>query len=93
MGIAVQAIVPRILNPLPHRELERFFGRVRRIIVPELNFTGQLASVLRSVYRVPTMSLAKVKGVPMEPREIVSKIIEAAASLDTRRAERDGTAG
>lgn len=93
MGIAVQAIVPRILNPLPHRELERFFGRVTRIIVPELNFTGQLASVLRSVYRVPTMSLAKIKGVPIEPREIVAKILEAAASLDTRRAERDGTAG
>jgi 2-oxoglutarate ferredoxin oxidoreductase subunit alpha len=93
MGIAVRAIVPRILNPLPHRELERFFAGVKRIIVPELNFTGQLASVLRSVYRVPTTSLAKIKGVPMEPREIVAKIVAAAAGLGARRAERDGTAG
>jgi 2-oxoglutarate ferredoxin oxidoreductase subunit alpha len=93
MGIAARAIVPRILNPLPHKELERFFAGVKRIIVPELNFTGQLASVLRSVYRVPTMSLAKVKGVPMEPREIVSKIIEAAASLSARSAERYGRTG
>ena len=94
MGFAARALVPRLLNPLPHAELERFFRQVKRVIVPELNFTGQLASVLRSVYRVPTIGLAKVKGVPMDPSEIVAKIAEAAAGLEsTRSAEHGRRAG
>jgi len=93
MGIAVQAIVPKILNPLPHEELKRFFARVKQVIVPELNFTGQLASLLRSTYRVPTISLTKIKGVPLEPSEIVDKIIEAQESLGARSEKRYGRAG
>jgi len=93
MGIAVQAIVPKILNPLPHEELKRFFARVKHIIVPELNFTGQLASLLRSNYRVPTISLTKIKGVPLEPTEILDKIIEAQENLSVRSEKRYGRAG
>ncbi len=93
LGIPVQAIIPRILNPLPHRELKNFFGKVKRVIVPELNFVGQLASVLRSTYRIPTISLTKVKGVPLEPREIIEKIVETAETLSVRSMKHYGRAG
>jgi pyruvate/2-oxoacid:ferredoxin oxidoreductase alpha subunit len=66
---------------------------VNRVIVPELNFTGQLASQLRATYRVPTISLTKIKGVPLEPSEIVAKIIEAADGLQQRSVRRYGRAG
>ncbi|OGP19549.1 MAG: hypothetical protein A2038_04725 [Deltaproteobacteria bacterium GWA2_57_13] len=92
-GISVQAIIPKILNPLPHQELKAFFGKVKRVIVPELNFVGQLASLLRSTYRIPTIGLTKVKGVPLEPREIVGKIVEAAETLNVRSMKRYGRAG
>lgn len=91
-GISVRGIVPKILNPLPHKELATFFQSVKRIIVPELNFVGQLASLLRSTYRVSTINLTKIKGVPLEPNEIVSVILETAATLNVRRASRYGTA-
>lgn len=92
LGIPVQAIIPKILNPLPHQELKDFFGKVKRVLVPELNFVGQLASLLRSTYRIPTISLTKVKGVPLEPREIVEKIVEIWESLDVRSVQRYGRA-
>ncbi|MFQ5850173.1 MAG: 2-oxoacid:acceptor oxidoreductase subunit alpha [Candidatus Binatia bacterium] len=93
MGISVQAIIPRVLNPLPHRELKNFFAKVRCIIVPELNFVGQFATLLRSTYRIPTIGLTKVKGVPLEPGEIAEKILNTAQSLNVTRTERYGRAG
>ena len=93
LGISAQAIIPRVLNPLPHKELKAFFGKVKRVIVPELNFLGQFASVLRSTYRIPTIGLTKIKGVPLEPREIVEKIVEAASASNVRSMKRYGRAG
>jgi 2-oxoglutarate/2-oxoacid ferredoxin oxidoreductase subunit alpha len=92
-GISVRVFVPKILNPLPHEELRSFLKNVRRVIVPELNFVGQLASVLRSTYRISTLSLTKIKGVPLEPSEIMVKVIEAAASLEGEGRARYGSAG
>ena len=93
LGIPVQAVIPKILNPLPHQELKAFLGKVKRVIVPELNFVGQLASLLRSTYRIPTISLTKVKGVPLEPTEIVKKIVETAETLNVRSMKHYGRAG
>ncbi|MBI2211402.1 MAG: 2-oxoacid:acceptor oxidoreductase subunit alpha [Deltaproteobacteria bacterium] len=93
MGISAQAIIPRILNPLPHQELKTFFGKVKRVIVPELNFVGQLATLLRSTYRIPTIGLTKVKGVPLDPSEIVEKIVEAESTLNARSTRAYGRAG
>ncbi len=93
MGISVQAIIPRVLNPLPHKELKTFLSKVKRVIVPELNFVGQFASLLRSTYRIPTIGLTKIKGVPLEPSEIVAKITEAAGTLNVRSLERYGRVG
>jgi 2-oxoglutarate ferredoxin oxidoreductase subunit alpha len=93
LGISVRGLVPKILNPLPHAQMKKFFSEVSRVIVPELNFTGQLASQLRATYCVPTISLTKIKGVPLEPSEIVAKIIEAADGLQQRSVRRYGRAG
>ncbi|MBI4525752.1 MAG: 2-oxoacid:acceptor oxidoreductase subunit alpha [Deltaproteobacteria bacterium] len=92
MGIAAQAIVPKILNPLPHQELREFFGNVNHVIVPELNFVGQFAALLRSTYRVPTISLTKIKGIPLTPGEIVQKIAEVAEIATARSKKRYGRA-
>lgn len=93
MGISAQAIIPRVLNPLPHEQLKAFFGKVKRIIVPELNFLGQFATLLRSTYRVPTISLTKIKGVPLAPSEIVEKIVEADSTLSARSKKVYGRVG
>ncbi|MFQ5682745.1 MAG: 2-oxoacid:acceptor oxidoreductase subunit alpha [Candidatus Binatia bacterium] len=93
MGIPVRAIIPKVLSPLPHAELKKFFSTVKKIIVPELNFVGQFATLLRSSYRIPTIGLTKVKGIPLEPGEVIEKILEAAESLHTRKEQVYGRAG
>lgn len=93
LGVPVRAIIPKLLSPLPHRELKSFFSKVKRVIVPELNFSGQLASLIRSNYCVPTVSLTKVKGVPLEPSEILEKILETKADLESTRSRSYGRAG
>jgi 2-oxoglutarate ferredoxin oxidoreductase subunit alpha len=84
-GIPVKALVPKLLNPLPHREIQEFLGPVRRVLVPEMNFAGQLATLLRGSYNVPTVGLTKVKGVPFTPGEILEKLRELAGA-EARRA-------
>lgn len=93
MGISVRALVPKVLNPLPHTEMKKFFSQVSKVIVPELNFVGQFAAHLRSTYRIPTISLTKIKGVPLEPNEIIEKIVENTEGLNIRSTPRYGRAG
>ncbi len=64
----------RHLNPLP-RNLEHILRSYDKVLVPELN-TGQLASVIRSAYLVPTATLNKVQGAPFMAHEITKKIID-----------------
>jgi 2-oxoglutarate ferredoxin oxidoreductase subunit alpha len=64
----------RYLNPLP-RNLGELLHGYEQIMVPELN-RGQLASVLRSTYLVPTATLSKVQGAPFTAHEITKKIID-----------------
>lgn len=81
MGIPVKALVPKVLNPLIHSELKPFLASIKKLLVPEMNFTGQLAALLRSTYRVPTIQLNAVKGVPFRSQEILVKIQDAAGKL------------
>ena len=78
LGIPVKAFVPKLLNPLVHSELKPFLASTKRLLVPEMNFTGQLSTLLRSTYRVPTIRLNRVKTVPFRSAEILEKIREIA---------------
>ena len=86
-GIPVKALVPKLLHPLPHGELKAFLASTKKLIVPEMNFTGQLATLLRSTYRIPTIRLNRVKGVPFRAVEILEKIQEVAESAGRSRPE------
>jgi 2-oxoglutarate/2-oxoacid ferredoxin oxidoreductase subunit alpha len=94
MGIPVKALVPKILNPLLHSEMKPFLASVRKLLVPEMNFTGQLSTLLRSTYRVPTIRLNAVKGVPFRAQEILEKIEQIAEKRPprTRQMQQDSGA-
>jgi 2-oxoglutarate ferredoxin oxidoreductase subunit alpha len=64
----------RHLNPFP-RNLGDVLRRYEKLLVPELN-RGQLASVLRAEYLVPTVTLSKVQGEPFMANDVTKKIIE-----------------
>jgi 2-oxoglutarate/2-oxoacid ferredoxin oxidoreductase subunit alpha len=75
-GIKVAAIHPKILNPLPNQKISEFIGKVKEVIIPELNYTGQLASLLLTQHQFKPIRLNKYGGIPFTPQDILSKIEE-----------------
>jgi 2-oxoglutarate ferredoxin oxidoreductase subunit alpha len=76
-GMAVQAFYPKTLMPLPEKQLEHFLEHKRTVIVPEMNFSGQLAEMLQARFLRPFVKLNSYGGVPFETREIVGAIRDA----------------
>lgn len=74
-GYRVAAFHPKILHPLPP-ELGDFVHSVKSVIVPELNFKGQLAHEIRARYLTDVVQLNKVAGLPFTPNEILEKVEE-----------------
>jgi len=67
-GKAVSHIQLRYINPLP-KNLGELLARFDKILVPEMNM-GQLSTLLRDSYVLPTESLCKVTGKPFRIIEI-----------------------
>ena len=71
-GIPVSHIHLRHLSPLP-RNLGELLAGFDTVLVPEMNM-GQLATLLRSRYLVPAVSVPKVTGKPFKIVEIMDAI-------------------
>jgi len=74
-GYKVGCMHVRLLNPLPVEPIEEFAARCRKILVPELNFSGQFTGWLRVNTDIRPHSLRKDEGVPFRPGEIFQQII------------------
>lgn len=77
-GMSVGAFYPRVLGPLPVARLQAFTAKAAKVLVPEVNFTGQLARLLRSECDFPLESHAKCDGLPFTGEDIYEMITEAA---------------
>ncbi len=74
--ISVGVLAPKMLYPVRYKEISEFASRFQKILVPELNFTGQLASLIRTKVSVPLISYTKCQGIPFTLEEILVKIRE-----------------
>jgi len=83
-GIKVGALHPKILSPFPTQIIHDYLARgVKRVIVPELNWSGQFANLLKQhIYprQVEIISMAKGGGIPWSPNEVLAQIKEAAVT-------------
>ena len=75
-GYEVAALHPRVLNPLPEEELGAFIDSVEHVIVPEVNYQGQMAHHLAATFGFRPIPLNKYGGLPFAPGEIFRKIEE-----------------
>ncbi len=80
-GIAVHAFYPKTLMPLPEKQIAEFLKNKKTVIVPEMNFSGQLADMLQALFLRPFIKFNRYGGVPFETREIVGAIREAYAKM------------
>lgn len=87
-GYKVAHLHLRLLNPLPVDDVEAFAKRCRRILVPELNFTGQFAGWLRVNTDIKFHAFHKDEGIPFVPNELYHQITKLAANVGAVESER-----
>ncbi|TBR19778.1 2-oxoacid:acceptor oxidoreductase subunit alpha [bacterium] len=71
-GKSVASLHIRHMNPLPP-DLGEIFKRYERVVVAEMNL-GQLETILRAKFLIPTVGLHKMKGQPFKVSEIKAKV-------------------
>ena len=76
--IHVRWLQCKLLNPLPETQLSKFLKGVRKILVPELNYTSQFANLLRAHFGIDPITMNKTEGLPFTPNDILRKIEEVA---------------
>jgi 2-oxoglutarate ferredoxin oxidoreductase subunit alpha len=77
-GVPVAWYYTMFLNPLPPRLLEELKQK-ELVIVPELNYQGQFASILRSE-GVRAVAITQYTGLPFRVRDLVKQITDMAST-------------
>jgi 2-oxoglutarate/2-oxoacid ferredoxin oxidoreductase subunit alpha len=80
-GMPVEVLYPKLLFPLPSRQLGKFMQGRQAVIVPELNYTGQFGRTLRAEFWREIVHLTKYGGVPFAAREVYEKIKQVYESI------------
>lgn len=76
-GLSVGAFYPRVLAPFPGARLEQFVSRAKRVIVPEVNYTGQLARLIKAETDISSLeSVAKCDGMPFTAEAIIDLVAQ-----------------
>jgi 2-oxoglutarate ferredoxin oxidoreductase subunit alpha len=80
-GIKAHALAPRLLWPLPTHQIDPFLKNKRLIIVPEVNYTGQFAQLLKTHYQnVEFTRLNIYGGQPFSVARVLEAVNTASAS-------------
>ncbi len=64
-GLSIGAFYPRVLGPFPVDAVQDFTAVRERVVVPEVNFTGQLARLIRAEVGIQVESHAKCGRPPV----------------------------
>ncbi|MBF0108603.1 MAG: 2-oxoacid:acceptor oxidoreductase subunit alpha [Magnetococcales bacterium] len=75
-GIRVKGFYPKLMYPMPVRHYEEFARQCHKILVPEVNFQGQLAHFIRAETSIHPISFTICGGIPFTPNQIMKKAKE-----------------
>ena len=81
-GLKVSTCYPRVLAPLPKERIREWADGMQRVIVPELNVTGQFARIVRADAGVECESVPKATGLPFTAAQIADFITEGTVPAD-----------
>jgi 2-oxoglutarate ferredoxin oxidoreductase subunit alpha len=80
-GIKSKLIKSIMIHPQHEDSFRAFFDSCQRIIVPEMNYQGQYAALLKSRYGINPMEIHIPAVNPVSPLKIAEKILEASHGL------------
>ncbi len=75
-GLKAGALKVTSLFPYHANHIRRFMHRCRAVLVPELNFEGQLADLIGHLHHRDVVRLNRVTGQPIPPTAILKRIEE-----------------
>ena len=75
-GYQAASLHLKILSPLPDQTICDFIESVQKVIVPECNYSGQLANLLSTKYGLQAIHVNKFGGIPFTTGEILQAIEE-----------------
>jgi 2-oxoglutarate ferredoxin oxidoreductase subunit alpha len=78
-GIRAKGFYPKLLWPLPAEQFEAFGASCQRLLLPEVNYQGQLAHFVRAETTLRPESYTICGGLPFTPDMIVTKVKEMLA--------------
>lgn len=87
-GIKIRHLHPRIVSPLPERQVRHFLMGLKQVIVVEENFTGQFAHFIKAKFGIRPIEIHKCEGVPITPEEIYNGIEKVAGIVDEKNIAR-----
>ena len=62
------------LTPYHGDAIQAFMGRCREILIPELNYQGQLANLISHLHEGRVRRFARANGAPLAPSTIRAEI-------------------
>ncbi|MBI2692250.1 MAG: 2-oxoacid:acceptor oxidoreductase subunit alpha [Solirubrobacterales bacterium] len=85
-GVSAATFYPRILAPLPIRRIQDWAEGMETIFVPEVNYTGQFARILRADCGIEVVAQSQITGYPFTAADIADFIAERVPSPATATA-------
>jgi 2-oxoglutarate ferredoxin oxidoreductase subunit alpha len=73
-GILFRHLQPKVLSPLPERQVRNFLSGLKQVIMVEENYTGQFAHFIKAKFGIKPIEIHKCEGVPITPEEIFNGI-------------------
>lgn len=75
-GLKVKGFYPKLMWPMPVAQYEAFAATCKKILVPEVNFQGQLSHFIRAETTIKPIPFNICGGLPFTPAMIVEKVKE-----------------
>jgi 2-oxoglutarate ferredoxin oxidoreductase subunit alpha len=73
-GILFRHLQPKVLSPLPEKQVRNFLSGLKQVIMVEENYTGQFAHFIKAKFGIKPIEIHKCEGVPFTPEEIFNGI-------------------
>ncbi len=83
-GIVIRHLHPKVISPLPERQIRSFLVGLKYVIVVEENYTGQFAHFIKAKFGVRPIEIHKCEGVPISSQEIFNGIKKVARIADEK---------
>jgi len=80
-GVKTKLIKSIMIHPQREDLFRKFFASCKKIIVPEMNYQGQYAALLKSRYGIKPIEIHIPAVNPVSPLKIARKIMEASGEL------------